>query len=750
MVKSIISAVKQYLLIDTTHLSTPNADIWKLSVLRIILAVGVTLTLAIVLHSSYTAYVQGLYYVLFLTFGFTLLLYCTLGLKKSQLKLASAMLILTIILAGLCILFFTIDLSSARYGLLFFFTLPVILRLLYGNKAAIVAMFINFIPFAILIRNQPLAPLFGVDITLPQTHSYLSSLVFLFFNFCIPLAVIRVMASLEKQSKINSEQSKKLSKLVNQYQEIFNNGGTPSFFCDQEGRILQANKTARKLIRSVSNPVEYIQQLFDLHEPLTPGIRQTSYITNNPNAVFEIQPSSLHHHKKQLIHCFDVSEMTAHSRKLNEFKRQYYENHYVDQLTSLKNHHYWNKNNIGKLVPHTHVALLKLASLREVNLQYGYAQGDKLLAHCANRLVAMLPGKAELFRFPGAKFLLTYNDANISTQDFVHWLKKQFPEQAPIHSDKGQISKPLTWYTGCMQLEKSTSAATVTESCAIALSQADNTNPIVCFDNNVIKMIRKGTQHKDKIKHLLETDNLALWLQPQVSLTNTIIGFEVLARLNDKEHNKILQPYQFLPDIEKNNWHILLTQKVLDKSIELIEQWPSSMPDAPLSINLSGPELLSDLFYEKLLRRFSESKLLRKNLKLELTETSVLGSHQETKRRLNSLAEIGVTIIIDDFGTGHASLSQLIDMSASVLKIDREFVERIEHSERHRKIVQMTLELAKSLNMQTIAEGVETQTQLKLLVEMGFSQFQGYLYGKPAPIDAWMGMKKAIMVGKAS
>jgi len=163
----------------------------------------------------------------------------------------------------------------------------------------------------------------------------------------------------------------------------------------------------------------------------------------------------------------------------------------------------------------------------------------------------------------------------------------------------------------------------------------------------------------------------------------------------------------------------------------------------PVAINLSGPELLNDLFYEKLLRRFSESPKLCQSLKLELTETSVLASHNETKRRLTSLANVGATIIIDDFGTGHASLSQLIDMSASVIKVDREFIDRVETSERHRKIVKMTLDLAKSLEMQTIAEGVETPAQLSVLKEMGFKHFQGFLFGKPAPIEYWSNAIKA-------
>jgi len=307
---------------------------------------------------------------------------------------------------------------------------------------------------------------------------------------------------------------------------------------------------------------------------------------------------------------------------------------------------------------------------------------------------------------------------------------------------------PLLWQGGFTLAEKGKSAHKIAESCAIALSQANPKRAFVKFDAKVIKLIREDTQHKDNVKRLLDDNGLAIWLQPQVSLSNTIIGFEVLARLYDEEQDTVLQPHQFLPDIESNNWYILFTQKVLDATVSLLENWPPSMPNVPLSINLSGPELLSDLFYEKLLRRFSESKLLRQSLKLEITETSVLASHQETKRRLSSLADVGATIIIDDFGTGHASLSQLIDLSASALKVDKEFVDQIAHSERHRKIVNMTLKLANSLDMQIIAEGIETQEQLTLLTSMGFDKFQGYLFGKPAPVDAWNGMGKAITVGK--
>lgn len=742
--------LKRYLLVDADNVRAPDADIWKLSVLRIILLIGVTLTSAIVLHSSYAAYQQGMYYVLYLTVGFSALLYATLGLRKGQIKLASASLTLTIIMAGLCILFFTIDIASARYGLLFFFTLPIILRLFYGNKAAMIGMFLNLIPFAILINNEPIAPFLGIDITLPDTHTYLSSLVFLFFNFCLPMAVIRVMTSLESQSSLNLKQTKKMEKLVSRYQEIFNNGGTPSLFCDQQGKILQANKSARKLINQLPTPCNYIHHLFELHEPISAGHRQKTHLIGNPHATFELQSASLQHHKKQLIHCFDVTAATENDRKFDAFKRQHFEKHYYDELTGLRNHHYWNSSVNQPVPPSTHAVMLKLANLREINLQYGYSQGDKAMAGCAKHLQSALPPLVQIYRLPGAKFMVSCQHDPLKSENFNTWLRDKLPSTIQIDDNLAKLTQSLTWVGGFVYVNTPQSPAQVAESCAIALSQANDNKDFSEFDSNLVKLIRKDSQHKDKVKRLLDNRGLALWLQPQVSIDSAIVGFEVLARLKDDEEGKILQPYQFLPVIEKNNWHILFTQKVLDNTIELIENWPSSIPPVPVAINLSGPELLSDLFYEKLLRRYSESQFLRTRLKLELTETSVLASHQETKRRLTSLANVGATIIIDDFGTGHASLSQLIDMSASVLKVDREFIDCIDTSERHRKIVQMTLELAKSLDMQIIAEGVETQAQLKLLIEMGFTLFQGYLYGKPAPLDAWQGMGKAITVGKAA
>ena len=743
MIAKITKIIKNYLLLNDDNLKTTDANIWRLSVLRTILLIGVVLTSAIVIHSSYTAYVQELYYVMYLTLGFSAFLFATLAIGLKHIKLASACLVLAVVGASLCILFFTLDLMSARYGLLLLFTLPIIVRVLYGVKASIASMLLNFIPFYLLLNNTQLSPLFGIDITLPDTHTYLASLIFLFFNFCIPMAVLRVMSSLERQAEHNLLQSKKLNKLVSRYQEIFNNGGTPSFFCDDKGRILQANKAARALLKRHNPDGEYIQDLFALSLPITRGVNQLASICNAPEREFKLQPASLEHHKKQLIHCHDLSASKKNMREFDAFKKQQFEKLYVNELTGLKNHHFWKKTESSESILNRHIVLLKLANLREVNLQYGYSQGDQLLLRAAALLQSELPTDVSIYQFPGAKFLFTLNTKHLAQKTIEEYLASKLPSSMMIDSASAKVEHPLSWRVGHYHATREINVDAAAECCAIALSQSSELSPIVSFSVNTVKTIRENTQQKDNVKMLLDNGCLALYLQPQVDINGNIVGYEILARLKEPKTGTVLQPYQFLPLVEQNKWEVLFTQKIIDGTLELIKSWPAGLPPVPLAINLSEPELLSDLFYEKLLRRYSESPELGKRLKLELTETSVLASHNETKRRLTSLSNVGATIIIDDFGTGHASLSQLIDMSASIIKVDREFVERLETSERHRKIVKMTLDLAKSLEMQTIAEGVETRAQLSVLKDMGFKHFQGYLFGKPAPIEHWISASKA-------
>ncbi|GAB3033891.1 GGDEF domain-containing phosphodiesterase [Bowmanella dokdonensis] len=725
--------IQQYLLVGKSHFSDNDDRTWKLSVLRLVLLSGTLLTLIIVLHSSYIAYSMNMHFVLVLTLGFSVMLWGTLMLGRKRVNQAALALISIIVLAGTAILLFVPDFGAAKYGLLFLFTLPLLVRLFFGNKAAIAAMLFNLLPYALLIRNQPLDSIFNISISLPQTHTYLSSLVFLFFNFCLPLAVMRLLSTIESQSRTIRNHSQKLNNLLNRYQEIFDNGGTVSLFCDEHGRILQANKAARHLIRQSGRDCHFLHQLFHFDKPLLAGIRLRGTLRSDPSQHYELQPASLAHHKTQLIHCHNTSDMEALDRKLAASRRQ----HFIDPLTGLRNHNFWYERAYTRLKQSKSLILLKLANLREVNIQYGLNTGDQLLSELASRLKHALPANVHLYRFPGAKFLLAVPDSYVSEQNIQHWLLNQLPDRHIIEQKGGPLTLAADWRAGCTRLRARVRANLLVEECSIALSQTDARQSFVLYNSDYSRSIQRSSLLRERIKRHLDEQDFVIWLQPQYNDHDQRIGFEALARINQHEGASVLLPHQFLPQIAENDWHVAFSSQILHKAIRLLENWPQPMPMVPVAINLAGPELLDDGFYEKLLRYYSEHPLLRRHLELEITETSVLASHEETRKRLTSLANIGATIIIDDFGTGHASLSQLIDISATTLKIDREFVGSLGVSERHLKIVQSALELAGNLNLHAIAEGVETRQQLQILKDLGCTRFQGYLFGKPMPLAHW-------------
>lgn len=146
---------------------------------------------------------------------------------------------------------------------------------------------------------------------------------------------------------------------------------------------------------------------------------------------------------------------------------------------------------------------------------------------------------------------------------------------------------------------------------------------------------------------------------------------------------------------------------------------------------------MNDVFFALLMSMTSERPWLSEMLELEITETSPVMTNPLIHKRLRALSQYGYSIAIDDFGTGQASMGQLIDIPANILKIDRRFVAPLPDDKRHLDIVKSTIQLARSLNMSVIAEGIETREQANLLISLGCDTLQGYYFGKPSPISDW-------------
>lgn len=258
------------------------------------------------------------------------------------------------------------------------------------------------------------------------------------------------------------------------------------------------------------------------------------------------------------------------------------------------------------------------------------------------------------------------------------------------------------------------------------------------------------TLERDIVAALMEY-GFEPWFQPIVRLADgAVIGFEALARW--PRHNEILPPKQFLPFLERSGLINQLSWIVLEKGLKALASWRQQgllLPDCRLSVNLSADQLLEPLLAESVLTLLEDMALSPALLRIELPEKSVLRQNSSAQHSINLLHEQGVEIVIDDTGTGLSSLAQLQAFPLNALKIDRDFVQRLDNEETACNMARSVIAIASALHLTAIAEGVETPTQLAFLLDNGVYAAQGFLFAKPMPTEAvprWLEDSKPLVM----
>jgi len=234
---------------------------------------------------------------------------------------------------------------------------------------------------------------------------------------------------------------------------------------------------------------------------------------------------------------------------------------------------------------------------------------------------------------------------------------------------------------------------------------------------------------------------LVVYYQPKICLaTNETCGVEALVRWDHPERG-LLYPDTFLPLVENNGLMDALTKVVLDQSLEQLSRWHEEGHDLTLSVNVSAAGLHNEGFTEMVEDLLSIHEVPPGRLVLEITETTIASNPEHAREVLATLGESGIRFSIDDFGTGYSSLAGLRSLPVNELKIDRMFINDIEHPEGS-AIVEYSIQLGHMLGLSVVAEGVETESDQEKLLELGCDVGQGYWFAKPISADeltAWMG-----------
>lgn len=256
------------------------------------------------------------------------------------------------------------------------------------------------------------------------------------------------------------------------------------------------------------------------------------------------------------------------------------------------------------------------------------------------------------------------------------------------------------------------------------------------YDNKIHDQEIKEKEMENTMFSSLENKEFIIYLQPKIELnTGEIQGSEALVRWKRPDKG-LIPPNEFIPFFERNGFVINLDLYVLEEVCIYLRKWiDAGINPVTVSVNVSRIHLYCNNFIETYKNIIDKYNIPAKYIELELTESIIFDNFDILIDIMNNLKKIGFLISMDDFGSGYSSLNMLKEIPMDILKLDQKFIMETYNSKRSKIIVTKVIEMAKELSMKVISEGVETEEQFKLLKEVKCDMAQGYLFGKPMPIE---------------
>jgi diguanylate cyclase (GGDEF)-like protein/PAS domain S-box-containing protein len=393
------------------------------------------------------------------------------------------------------------------------------------------------------------------------------------------------------------------------------------------------------------------------------------------------------------------------------------------------------------------ILFIDLDNFKTLNDTLGHDVGDLLLQQVAERLISCLRANdtiAHLARLGGDEFVVMLEDlselaieAATSAKNVGNKILKTLnqPYQLVNHEYQTSVSIGLALFSDNYQTQED-----LLKHADIAMYQAkkDGRNTIRLFDPQMQTSINLRAALEADLRIALKEKQFTLYYQPQVYHNRQIIGAEVLLRWQHPKRG-LVSPLDFIPLAEQTGLILPIGLWVLETACYQLKTWEANThtQHLHLSVNVSARQFYQADFVAQVSRILRQSAINPDRLKLELTESLVLDDVTDTIFKMNALREIGVRFSMDDFGTGHSSLSYLTQLPLDQLKIDQSFIRNIGIKPTDSVIVQTIIGMGNNLGIDIIAEGVETELQRQFIQLQGCPIYQGYLFSKPVPLEVF-------------
>ncbi|AYF51632.1 bifunctional diguanylate cyclase/phosphodiesterase [Pseudomonas sp. 13B_2.1_Bac1] len=378
---------------------------------------------------------------------------------------------------------------------------------------------------------------------------------------------------------------------------------------------------------------------------------------------------------------------------------------------------------------------LDLDNFRHANDALGHQAGDRLILQVVSRLKSQLEAGDQLARLGSDEFALLIDTRRAPQR--AEWMAERITEvMAEPYWVDGE-SLLIGCSLGVAHARARAGADPLMWHAHIAMQQAKSTQGCTfhIFNERINRNARSLADLETELRRALRRDELELHYQPRLDLDDGhIVGLEALVRWRHGERG-LLPPSEFVPLAEQSGLIVPLGYWVISRALrDMQDLRERGLPPLHMAVNLSFRQFQDSQLLSTLSRLISERGVEAQWLEFELTETAVMRRSDLVKQTMDALGRLGVRFSLDDFGTGFSSFVHLNSLPIALLKIDKSFVGGMEEREENRKLVHAMINLAHNLNLEVVAEGVETPEQLALLRLFGCDQAQGYLISKPLPL----------------
>ena len=388
------------------------------------------------------------------------------------------------------------------------------------------------------------------------------------------------------------------------------------------------------------------------------------------------------------------------------------------------------------------VMYLDLDNFKLVNDSLGHEAGDQLLIAIARRLEGCLRScESIVARFGGDEFTILLERLNSSTDAEKVAQRVIDSITAPITLRNGrEIFAGASIGISHVQERKNIVVDDLLREADTAMYEAKmaGKSQFRVFEPNMHQQANERLNIESELRRALDRNEIVLHYQPILDIASgDLVGFEALARW-DHPQMGIVSPNEFISIAEETGLIVPIGQRVLEMSCQQLSDWRARHATSDswsISVNISSKQLTEAGLVDSIQQTLDRAGLSPSDLRIEITESAIMQDPQQGVGLLNSLRELGVRVAIDDFGTGYSSLAALHWLPLDVLKIDRSFVDKMTHSRENLAIIRTILTLAKHLNLDVVAEGIETIEQREKLVSMGCEFGQGFLFSRPLEAD---------------